>query len=53
MNRGMEHTKRLSPRKVSGNESGNDQGAELRALWEEFEAHATPEARYAAALGSP
>ena len=27
-----------------------DQGAELWALWEEFEAMATPEARYAAAL---
>jgi putative hydrolase of HD superfamily len=27
-----------------------DQGAELRALWEEFEAKATPEARFAAAI---
>lgn len=27
-----------------------DQGAELRGLWEEFEARATPEARFAAAL---
>ena len=27
-----------------------DQGAELRGLWEEFEARRTPEARYAAAL---
>ena len=27
-----------------------DQGAELRSLWEEFEARQTPEARYAAAL---
>jgi putative hydrolase of HD superfamily len=27
-----------------------DQGAELRALWEEFEAKATPEARFAAAV---
>ncbi len=27
-----------------------DQGVELRALWEEFEAMETPEARYAAAL---
>lgn len=27
-----------------------DQGAELRALWEEFEARETPEARFAAAL---
>lgn len=27
-----------------------DQGRELRALWEEFEAAASPEARYAAAL---
>ncbi len=28
----------------------DDQGAELRALWEEFEARETPEARFAAAL---
>jgi putative hydrolase of HD superfamily len=28
----------------------DDQGAELRALWEEFEARETPEAKYAAAL---
>jgi putative hydrolase of HD superfamily len=27
-----------------------DQGAELRSLWEEFEAQATPEAKFAAAL---
>jgi putative hydrolase of HD superfamily len=27
-----------------------DQGAELRALWEEFEAKASPEARFAAAV---
>ena len=27
-----------------------DQGAELRGLWEEFEARQTPEARYAAAM---
>ncbi len=27
-----------------------DQGAELRALWEEFEARATPESRFAAAV---
>jgi putative hydrolase of HD superfamily len=27
-----------------------DQGRELRSLWEEFEARATPEARFAAAL---
>ena len=27
-----------------------DQGAEIRSLWEEFEARATPEARFAAAL---
>lgn len=27
-----------------------DQGTELRALWDEFEARTTPEARYAAAL---
>lgn len=29
-----------------------DQGAELRALWEEFEGRATPDARFAAALDS-
>jgi putative hydrolase of HD superfamily len=28
-----------------------EQAAELRALWDEFEAQATPEARYANALG--
>lgn len=48
-NEGKEERERRAARRIFGL-LPDEQGAELLALWEEFEAAATPEARYAIAL---
>jgi putative hydrolases of HD superfamily len=48
-NVGKEERERLAAERIFGL-LPNEQGEELRALWEEFEAGATPDARFAVAL---